>query len=134
MRLSSSKLKRAKFDGAYIFATVFASIGGLILLSSYASSKPINTYNLGSYNLTDYVTSQPDVYQLGLNGKLNYCISPLQDASTTSVSLVSGNTQQPLILNSVSGDTACFKTVVDHEKALVKIQPTPGASVTISAN
>lgn len=131
MRNTPRKLRRAKFDGAYIFATIFAGIGGLCLLGSYAASRPIDTYNLGNYQLSSYATTQPGVYKLGLNSKLNYCLSPMTSGYSTDIRLVGVGMVESITLNTATDDTVCFRSVSSYDKVEVKIQPTPPSGATL---
>ena len=125
------KIKRARFDGAYMFAAVFAAVGGLLLLGSYASSKPIETYNQGSYNLAKYATNQPDIFLLGLNSKYNYCFNGIESVDSTVVSIKNNQSFTPVELNTAKDKTVCFKPVANYDKAEVKIVPVPESTVNI---
>lgn len=127
----SMKIKRARFDGAYMFAAVFAAVGGLLLLGSYASSKPIETYNQGSYNLAKYATNQPDIFLLGLNSKYNYCFNGIESVDSTVVSIKNNQSFTPVELNTAKDKTVCFKPVANYDKAEVKIVPVPESTVNI---
>lgn len=133
MRLKSKKLKRAKFDGAYIFATVFASIGGIILLSTYAASRPVQTFNPGSYNLSSFETSRSGEYKLGLNSKLTYCLSPVYSSYSTDISLKYRDNTQPITLTDSTADDVCFRTDKNYDEVTVIIQPIPDRNTLIDA-
>lgn len=127
----SMKVKRARFDGAYMFAAVFAAVGGLLLLGSYASSKPIETYLQGSYNLAKYATNQPDIFLLGLNSKYNYCFTGIESVDSTVVSINNNQSFTPVELNTAKDKTVCFKPIANYDKAEVKIVPVPESTVNI---
>jgi len=125
MRSATRKLDKARFDGAYMFAAVFASIGGILLLGSYAASRPIDTFSQGNYSLANYATTQPGVYILGLSSKLNYCLSPMTSGFSTDIKLVDVGMNESVTLNTATDDTVCFRSVSSYDKAELKIQPTP---------
>lgn len=128
----SMKVKRARFDGAYMFAAVFAAVGGLLLLGSYASSKPIETYNQGNYNLAKYATNQPDIFLLGLNSKYNYCFDQIENTQSTVISIENDKESYvPVNLNISQDKTVCFKPIANYDKAEVKIVPVPESTVNI---
>lgn len=132
MAFKAKKFNRVKFDGAYMFAAVFAGVGGLLLLGSYASSKPIETFNQGTYSLAKYATDKPDVFNLGLNSKYNYCLSPIDNEKATTITISNNEGfTKPVDLNVAPDNTVCFNPKENYSKTEVKIYPAPDNSVSI---
>jgi Zn-dependent M16 (insulinase) family peptidase len=84
MAAKGFRIHRIRVDGAYVSAALFAVLGSYTLLGSYADSKPIKTYEVGSYHLNEFVMKQPGTYKLGLKQGLHYCLSPATSSATVS--------------------------------------------------
>ena len=121
--------QRIRVDGAYVSAALFAVLGSYTLLGSYADSKPVKTYEAGSYHLSEFATKQPNTYKLGLQQGLQYCLSPATSTNTVSSVLVLDKTIQRLSLSQKTADTACFTPTKSYSKIEVQlpvfsVQPT----------
>ena len=116
------KVQRARFDGAYIFASVFVAFGGLALLGSYADRKPLATFAPGTYNLARFATGHNGEYNLGIRRGLSYCFSPYQVSNGASISIVpSSGSQHTLSLVQTSADEACFRSDTSYDHATVQL-------------
>ncbi len=122
MPKSKVKLRRARFDGAYIFASVFVAFGCLALLGSYADHKPLPTFSPGTYSLGTFATDRAGEYSLGIQRGLRYCFSPYQVTSGAVISVLpsSGN-QQTLSLAQTTTDTACFHSDSSYDRVNVRL-------------
>jgi hypothetical protein len=130
----SKKFKRISLDGKYIFVTVFAGLGGLMLLGSYAFSQPIATFERGDYSLSSFSTGTIGEYKLGINQKLSYCITPLVLDSLAEVILITDSGRQHITLTQTTADTACFKPIKSIGNTTALIHPAPFNTARIVAN
>ena len=110
-----------RIDGAYVFAALFAVFGSYTLLGSYADSKPVKTYEAGTYNLNEFVTKGAHTYKLGLQKGLQYCLSQAISTNTVSSVLVLDKTIERLSLTPKAADSTCFTPNKNYSKIDVKL-------------
>lgn len=118
----AQKIRRARFDGIYIFASVFAALGAFWLIGSYAFSKPQPTTTTGLYNLSDYaVNGTSGVYEMSLAASKEYCFS---GKSLPSAVIVNPSSVSPETYSlAISEKYSCFTPTVAHDSVRLELLP-----------
>lgn len=127
---SKARLKRARLDGIYIFASVFAAFGAFLLIGSYAFSKPAPTNVPGTYKLSKYaVSGTQNTYNLSLSNSRTYCFS---GQSLPSALILNPSSSKPTsyALN-VSVSEACFNPDKSYDSVDIQIFSSSAKGLTI---
>ena len=114
-------IQRLRSDGAYVFAALFSVFGSYTLLSSYADSKPLKTYQPGVYQLSEFAVKSSQTYKLGIKKGLHYCFSPAVLINPSSSVLVNAKTSTRLTITQQNGTSACFISDTSYDKIEVNL-------------
>lgn len=127
------KLKRRKLDGAYIFASVFAVIGGFALLGTYAAHNSPPIFSQGTYSLSKYKTSEVNTYSFGIKKGMTYCFSSLSAANNAQIVVTnSRSVRDSFTLKQMTLDQACFMADKTYETASITLPQVVQAPATVT--
>lgn len=128
-----SRTKRLRFDGIYIFASVFAAIGAFWLVGSYAFSKPAMTNTPGTYQLSKYaVSGTQNTYNLSFSANRTYCFKGNTLPNAVIVGPASGNPQTYTL--TMSGNSACFNPYKSYSSVDLQILPSSNQNLQLIVN
>jgi len=108
-------------DSMYIFMTLFAGMGGLVLAGSYADHQPIETFNAGTYSLQKYATGAKNTFWLGLNSRLSYCVNATAAPQETVLVAVDNASPQRFALVSGDQNQSCFRPSTNYSRVTVML-------------